>query len=263
MKKPTIMISLFASLWLVASSAVAQTTEWVETLGAKMRMHYEISEETNNWRAVLDVVLEPGWKTYWLDPGTNGIPPQVQMITSLGDAVASDIVFPSPTWLHVGEDSFAGYDQKLRLGIVPSDDDAAGLPNKMSVFLGLCSDICVPFQTEFTLNQPATESAKRLTAFYIDKSFTDMPNVVATPLLPAMLTPHKMILAFDLAVDDEAELFIAGIDGWLFKTPRRSAAVGGQFTIPIIEQGNADTQLPFTLVNKTTGEAISGTIATN
>lgn len=267
MKKSVSMMSLLAILLLNAPNVQAQTTDWVDTLGAKMRVHYETLDDASGWRAVLDVELEPGWKTYWVDPGYNGIPPQVQMITRSGDIVTSDLVFPSPSRLYVGDDSFAGYEQRLRLGIVPTKGQIEGaLPQRMSVFLGLCSDICVPFQTEFTFDQATTESAQKLTSFFVNKSFSEMPRMMNTPLSPVAVTPEEMILMFDIAEEDEAELFISGVHGWLFKVPRRDAIddLGrGLFTVPIIEQGNADTQLPFTLVNKTTGEAISGTIATN
>lgn len=250
---------------LAAPQSLAQSSEWVETLGAKIRVHYEAPDSHTPWRAILDVALEPGWKTYWLDPGANGIPPQVQMISPSGEAVASALVFPAPVWLHAGGDSFAGYDQKLRLGIIPdSDDKNSVLPAKMSVFLGLCSDICVPFQTEFNLKGPTTDSAKKLTSFYLDNGFSEMPMSMAEPLSPIAIDAQMMLLEFDIDANHDTELFISGIGGWLFKTPRMMTSgsdQSAQFQIPIIAQGSMGTLLPFTLVDKTTNTAISGSIA--
>lgn len=264
MKKILALFSLFSSVMLAAPQSLAQSSEWVETLGAKIRVHYEALDGDAPWRAILDVELEPGWKTYWLDPGANGIPPQVQMISSSGEAVASALVFPAPVWLHAGGDSFAGYDQKLRLGIIPDDNEEnSTLPAKMSVFLGLCSDICVPFQTEFNFKAPATESAKKLTSFYLDKGFSEMPISMAEPLSPVTIDAQMMLLEFDIDTNHDTELFISGIGGWLFKTPRMMTSESDQptqFQIPIIAQGSINTLLPFTLVDKTAGTAISGSI---
>lgn len=69
----------FISLFL-ALEAQAASSDWHETQGGAVRLVTSgISNDQGYLRGALQIRLEPGWKTYWRDPGKTGIPPQLEL----------------------------------------------------------------------------------------------------------------------------------------------------------------------------------------
>ena len=71
---------LLASLVL---PALASTSDWTETPGGRVRVIIEDNSPnnatSNERRGALQVELQPGWKTYWRNPGDAGVPPQINI----------------------------------------------------------------------------------------------------------------------------------------------------------------------------------------
>lgn len=68
------MLLLF--LWLPALQAA--DTGWLRAAGndhADVRLRASAGE--NNTRLLLDIRLQPGWKTYWRSPGEGGVAPAI------------------------------------------------------------------------------------------------------------------------------------------------------------------------------------------
>lgn len=78
-----------------ASPALAASSDWVETPGGKVRVVLEENKHTGELRGALQIDLNPGWKTYWRNPGDAGVPPQLNIE---GNSSAR-IDFPAPSIL--------------------------------------------------------------------------------------------------------------------------------------------------------------------
>ena len=101
-------------------------------------------------RAALQIEPEPGWITYWREPGDSGIPPQVSPAPE-GNVALEKVAFPVPKLITVGKVKEIGYDAPVTL---PLDFRVTGdRPDKLdvTVFIGLCKDICIPFQTALSV----------------------------------------------------------------------------------------------------------------
>ena len=72
------------------------------------------ADEAGRIQGVLDIRLKPGWKTYWLEPGASGIPPQVSLDPQHGISF-SGLRFPAPKAFHDGIASYTGYDHSVSL----------------------------------------------------------------------------------------------------------------------------------------------------
>lgn len=97
--------------------------------------------------AALQVEMPASVKTYWRVPGETGIPTEIAVSGSAGDAVRT--FFPYPQI-----DSRDGFLDFVYYGpiTVPFEipvGDAASI--SLTVTMGICSDICVPAKAEFTL----------------------------------------------------------------------------------------------------------------
>jgi len=106
-------------------------------------------------RAMLDIRLHDGWKTYWRDPGGSGIPPSI-VVTG---ANLVSVGFPAPKRLGDAENHYIGYDKPVRL---PMTLDKADGAIKATVFLGVCKEICIPVQAELTADASAESFANPL-----------------------------------------------------------------------------------------------------
>jgi DsbC/DsbD-like thiol-disulfide interchange protein len=104
--------------------------------------------------AALRFELAPGWKTYWRAPGEAGIPPRFDWRGSRNVA-AVEILWPTPQQTTTNGLRTIGYahDVVLPVRITPA---RAGQPMSLSgdLEIGVCNDICVPVETEVSLDLP-------------------------------------------------------------------------------------------------------------
>ncbi|WP_095594127.1 protein-disulfide reductase DsbD domain-containing protein [Actibacterium pelagium] len=114
--------------------------------------------------AALSITLEPGWKTYWRKPGEAGIPP---VFDWGGSKNLQSVALHWPTPKVFKQDIFysVGYAEQLILPIelYPSQPGKP-VSVKGSLQIGVCKDVCVPVELEFTQtgaidNTPAIRAA--------------------------------------------------------------------------------------------------------
>lgn len=248
---------LLASL---ALPALASTSEWTETPGGRVRVIIEDKGTDNavghELRGALQIELQPGWKTYWRNPGDAGVPPQVNID---GNAKAQ-IDFPAPVRFEGDDAGGIGYKQPVSLPLV-FHLTSADKRLKGHVFLGVCEKICVPVQAtfDFPLDEGEQQASPQAIAArtIIETAFDRLP----TPATPAFgisrVERDGEKAVFDLAVPDPAapsELFVAS------DTVRLSDTISvekGRFTAKV--QGKADNAIiDYTLVQN--GKAVSGQV---
>jgi DsbC/DsbD-like thiol-disulfide interchange protein len=103
-------------------------------------------------RAGVEIKLDPGWKTYWRDPGDSGVPPKFDFSGS--DNVKSvTVLWPAPERFPdgAGGNSIGYLDHViLPLRITPQD---AAKQSSLQLKLGydICGNMCVPVESELTL----------------------------------------------------------------------------------------------------------------
>ncbi|MFD1796668.1 hypothetical protein FQV27_12965 [Paracoccus aurantiacus] len=117
--------------------------------------------------AALELVLEPGWKTYWRSPGDAGLPPEFDWQGSnMGDVVFH---WPAPEVFLSDGMRTLGYHDRLVLPFTIAPRDAqkpVGLSAHIS--FGLCEKVCVPASIDLvadaagTARDPQIEAAMKL-----------------------------------------------------------------------------------------------------
>lgn len=98
--------------------------------------------------AALEIVLAPGWHTYWRVPGAAGIPPRFDWSGS--DNLASVAYeWPRPEVFERYGLRTYGFDDTLVLPLrLDPHDPAAPLDLALTLDFGVCEDICVPASAE-------------------------------------------------------------------------------------------------------------------
>jgi DsbC/DsbD-like thiol-disulfide interchange protein len=109
--------------------------------------------------AGVEIQLQDNWKTYWRMPGDSGIPPSFDWTKSQNVAMAQ-VSYPAPMRIPEPMGASIGYKHSVvfPVEIMPRDP---GKPVQLNLELqfGICRDICVPADANFTLALPAGRPA--------------------------------------------------------------------------------------------------------
>ena len=255
-KKSLLFLPALALCLLAQEPAFAFVSDWAETDGARMRLSIDPQAVENGvYRGSLEIDLDEGWKTYWQEPGSAGIPP---LIAFDGDGLRlKKTGFPPPVRIQDGDVSWAGYSQSTALALTLEMPDRTATAFSANVFIGVCEKICVPFQATFagTL-QPSgagAEAGKIAQAAFDalpqepQKDFTvrsveiEGDRIVASVALPAFRPAGT-----------KPELFAVPPGGYVFGTPKLMPSPDSEarFAIPVLkrpDRASGDAFIPLSL----------------
>lgn len=142
-------------------------------------------------RLGLEVVLKPGWKTYWRSPGDGGLPPNFDWGGSrnLGEAVVG---WPAPERFEIlGIDS-VGYETAVTFPIrIALKKPGEPLVANLSIDFLTCETLCVPQRADLTLELPAGVSGPSEEAFSLSQAQGKVPG----PTMPGFSVAKAEIVA--------------------------------------------------------------------
>jgi DsbC/DsbD-like thiol-disulfide interchange protein len=138
-------------LVLLTAPALGGETAWQE-IAPDVRLRLvssDVLKADGTTMVALELDMPQGTKTYWRVPGESGIPTQVDIAGSSGIA-GHEMLWPYPTIEVLG-----GLTDFVYRGptVLPFELklDGARAELAVSVVMGICSDICVPAMTSFSL----------------------------------------------------------------------------------------------------------------
>jgi DsbC/DsbD-like thiol-disulfide interchange protein len=138
------------------------------------------------YSAGLLITLEEGWKTYWRNPGSAGIPPDIKGIAE--NLASLSVDFPLPQRIVDDGGTAFGYHGEVLFPLTITPKDAASpVALHLASFFGVCQQICSPakFEADLTLAPTMTSGADtallsewkmkvpQLTAFFDDAEILD------------------------------------------------------------------------------------------
>jgi len=104
-------------------------------------------------RAGIEIKLDPGWQTYWRDPGDSGAPPTFDFSGS-ENVKSVNVLWPAPERFPDGAGGNSiGYRNHviLPLHVVPTET-AKRTALRLKLEYDVCSNICVPIESNLVLN---------------------------------------------------------------------------------------------------------------
>jgi DsbC/DsbD-like thiol-disulfide interchange protein len=152
------LVSLFGT-----PVAAQDASAWDKELHAAARLIAGSTIETDDatlLRAGAEIRLEPGWHTYWRDPGDSGVPPTFDFAGS-ENVKSVTILWPAPGRFPDGAGGyFIGYKGNVifPLRIVPKDA-ARGSSIHLKLAYAVCEKLCVPADANLKLALPGMSSA--------------------------------------------------------------------------------------------------------
>lgn len=255
------LITLFAA---VAPAIVhAASSPWFQTDGARLRLVTIAAPDAEGMvRGVLQIALEPGWKTYWKDPGDAGIPPQIDVSSSM-NVTAAEISFPPPQRFDDGVSHWAGYGAPISLPVrFKVTDPAHFTAIDADIFLGICKDVCVPVQARLSV-APDDGFGDEAT---VVAGFSRLPAQAGSAFGISAVTDagSELIAEANLPEGvDVPELFVVTPHGWGLKPPQLERS--GErviFRIPVLDrpQSKAEAiEIEYTLISG--GKSVAGVAA--
>jgi DsbC/DsbD-like thiol-disulfide interchange protein len=111
------------------------------------------------WRAGLDILLMPGWKTYWRYPGDSGVPPRFDFSAS-SNVKTVDVLWPAPERMADGGGQSIGYHDRviMPLHVVPKDPSQP-VQLQLKLSYAVCEKLCVPAEATARLALASEQSA--------------------------------------------------------------------------------------------------------
>ncbi len=250
LRSPARLLFLAALLAAAIAPAAAATTDWLQSKGARVRIVATRPGADGTIRAAVEIDLKAGWTTYWRDPGGSGIPPQ---LTTEGSRNVKSVrlQFPPPVALDEGGVAAVGYDAPVALPLTIRQ----GVPGKDSLlharlFIGVCKEICIPVNADFSLDIPSSESpANSIASVMVAGAFASLPgpedDSFAVGKAELSKDGHRVTVTARLPGSTPGgappQLFVAGPAGWSFAPARLQQRSGGSATFVVPVAARPDT----------------------
>lgn len=265
------MIRIAGLLLFLTTAPLAQaaSSPWLETQGGDVRLVALAPEADGTIPAILDIRLKEGWKTYWLDPGQSGIPPQISFSPESG-VTFSGMRFPAPKRFDDGVVRYTGFDQPVAFPLALNGNAASSL--KASVFLGICKDICIPVQGELSVDLKAEAAVNLLEKAIVERAEAALPehaeadfSVQSHRIDPESGRVQISLLIPEGTAAEDIDIFLGGPSGASFGKPENIVIDGTNLTADLaVAGGNASKKLAgkrFTLIAIAGNRSIETTLA--
>jgi DsbC/DsbD-like thiol-disulfide interchange protein len=112
-------------------------------------------------RAGVEIRLDPGWKTYWRDPGDSGVPPTFDFAGST-NVKSVTVLWPAPERFADGAGGHSiGYHGDVVLPLrITADDPTRRSALHVKLGYAVCGNICIPAEANLDLKLSADAGAE-------------------------------------------------------------------------------------------------------
>jgi DsbC/DsbD-like thiol-disulfide interchange protein len=156
-------LSIGFALALIVPAAAAERPgfgPWSDGAKARVRLIAAGVDGEGRLSGGIEIMLEPGWWTYWRTPGAAGIPPVIDFSASrnLGPVAVS---FPLPTRHRDDYGASNVYEDGVLLPFTaPVPEPGQPVELRLTLDLGVCETVCVPDRVEAALTLPPNVADK-------------------------------------------------------------------------------------------------------
>jgi len=217
----TMLLGTLTAAISTGGIAYAAMSDWANNEGGRMRLVALAPDAQGHIRAALQIEPAPGWITYWREPGESGIPPQLSPALDSG-VTLEKTSYPTPKSITVGAIQEIGYDAPVTLLLDFRINGKQPTRLDLTAFIGLCKDICIPFQTKFSL--PLSNAGQSLPheQALLDAATASLPQAPSPDFAVEnhRLSPDAKTLSLRLrlpeATGDAPLIYVTGPTGCVF-----------------------------------------------
>ncbi len=221
-----------------ASPVMAASSGWAVNEGGRMRLILLPEGADGLRQGALVIEPKPGWITYWKEPGDVGIPPAITPAPGAPYTVGS-VGFPVPKVLMNGDMTDVGYDHPVTLPLSLTNAPN-GTAVTLSAFVGVCQNICIPFQADLTVPADPGGIASPVEAALLSAARAQVPPGPSPDfhVVGHQLSSDRKELVVRLKMPEGADApraFVSGPSGHVFVKASVSGTADGEtvLTMPI------------------------------
>ncbi|WP_183745139.1 protein-disulfide reductase DsbD domain-containing protein [Rhizobium sp. BK196] len=210
-----------ASILVLLRQGHAEMSGWAENEGGRMRLVVLPPDAAGHIRAGLQIEPKPGWITYWREPGNNGIPPQITIAPQSGVTLDA-ISYPVPKRIFSGKVEDIGYAAAVTLPLSLTSWKAGPVVIDATAFIGICKDICIPFQAHFSLSLGAAAQSRPQEQTILQSAAARLPEApsadfgVVAHAMSADLKQLSLKVTLPEAGNGTPEIIVTGPSGYAF-----------------------------------------------
>lgn len=150
------------------------STSWHESEGGRIRLAITEPSLSGKREGFIEIVLKPGWKTYWRNPGNSGMAP----FFNFNQQVSYEIFYPTPQLFETKNDWSLGYKDKV---ILPFNLSSSKKNLSGAFTFGLCYKICLPLTVNFDFSSSSLKN-KSLPISLLKNAQDSLPHMTQKAL---------------------------------------------------------------------------------
>lgn len=186
-------LALGSGLFAPVSHAGALVTRWTEGHSFKTRMIVGARLREGGGKqlvAGLEIVMEPGWKTYWRNPGdAGGIPPNFNWSKSR-NLKSATVLYPAPKRFTDKTGTTIGYKHHVVLPVlIEPKAPAQPVGIAMDTDFGICREICIPARAQLAAEVALADIA------ILPPALAKALDRVPVPIKPGKAGRHPHLVA--------------------------------------------------------------------
>lgn len=236
-----LMVQLFAPLSTAAAEEGPIASPWVQSENSRARLmagRLDSAGRQSQLFAGVEIEMAEGWKTYWRNPGSSGVPPRMDASTSANLASAK-LLLPAPLRFSDRDGDTVGYKRSVIFPItIMPHDPTKPVQLELALEFGICKDICIPAELKLGLTVPP-EAAKVPAGSALAKALAQVPRSSSArlPNDPSIASikadlaggrPHMAIDAVFPGGAKGADMFVEAPDGLWVPLPQRTGEARGE-----------------------------------
>lgn len=236
-----------------AAESPALASPWTKQQFARARLiagGHAADAPVGTITAGVEIELADGWKTYWRNPGSSGVPPLFDW-SAASNLASAEVRYPAPIRQSDRGGDTIGYKHRLIFPLVvrPADPQRE-VALDVSIEFGVCKDICIPMQAQLTLTIPP-DAGQRPVAGDLAQALDRVPRPLDArrPSDPSLgkttvvLSGDKPTIRLEAIFPGGAEgadIFIEAPDGLWIPMTRRDGHPKGDTASFVVDLTEAD-----------------------
>ncbi|MGC2085480.1 MAG: protein-disulfide reductase DsbD domain-containing protein [Bradyrhizobium sp.] len=222
-----LLAALCASSWFATPACAQDASSWQQDSHSQLRLLAGSRSGTVLLGGIV-LQLQPGWHTYWRNPGDSGVPPRFDFSKS-DNIEAVTVLWPAPTKFDdgAGGHSLGYHDQiVLPLRIVTKNADKPVIL-RADISYAVCEKICIPVDAKAELPFTSVASTEDQTLFAALDTVPKPANIGdPNPLTIRDVKRDGQSVVVDVATPDarDVNLFVEGpTPDWALPIPMPDA----------------------------------------
>ncbi|WP_455479700.1 protein-disulfide reductase DsbD domain-containing protein [Bartonella sp. B23] len=143
-------------------------TSWYESDGGRVRLAITEPSLSEKRDGIIEIILKPGWKTYWRNPGDSGMAP----FFNFNQQVSYEIFYPVPQLYETENGWSLGYKNRV---VLPFSLSGSSKNLSGTLTLGLCHKLCLPFTVNFDFSS-SVQKKKQLPLSLLKEAQASLPD---------------------------------------------------------------------------------------